>query len=85
MVADSLGTAICGSLPEVLVGENHPESFFTCEGNFEFSAQATAVALDAGAGANADYDKGVAIFTLGERGLMAEASVGGQKFNYVPY
>ena len=56
-----------------------------CRGNFEFDAQATAVALDSGAGANADYDKGVAIFTLGEKGLMAEASIGGQKFSFEPW
>ena len=54
-------------------------------GNLEFDAQATAVALDRGAGANADYDKGVAIFTLGEKGLMAEASIGGQKFSFEPW
>lgn len=51
-------------------------------GNFAFAAQATAVALTAGAGANADYDNGVLVFTLGEAGLMYEASIGGQKFSY---
>lgn len=53
-------------------------------GNFEFSAQATAVALDKGAGANADYSSGIAIFTMDEQGLMYEASVGGSKFSYTP-
>jgi len=51
-------------------------------GNFAFSAQATAVALKSGAGANAKYADGVAVFTMGESGLMYEASVGGQKFSY---
>ncbi len=51
-------------------------------GNFEFGAQASAVAVSAGASADADYDKGVAIFTHVGGGLMAEASVGGQKFTY---
>lgn len=51
-------------------------------GNFAFSAQATAVALKSGAGANAKYSDGVAVFTMGEAGLMYEASVGGQKFSY---
>ena len=51
-------------------------------GNFAFAAQATAVALTAGAGANADYDNGVLVFTMGEAGLMYEASIGGQKFSY---
>jgi lipid-binding SYLF domain-containing protein len=54
------------------------------EGNFAFSAQATAVALKSGAGANADYKDGVAVFTAGEAGLMFEASIGGQKFSFEP-
>lgn len=53
-------------------------------GHFAFDAQATAVAVKAGAGANAPYRNGVAVLTCGEAGLMAEASVGGQKFNFVP-
>jgi lipid-binding SYLF domain-containing protein len=55
------------------------------KGNFEFSAQATAVALKAGASANARYEKGVMVFTIAKGGLMYEASVGGQKFDYHPY
>ncbi|QNN24006.1 hypothetical protein HED60_17585 [Planctomycetales bacterium ZRK34] len=51
----------------------------------EFSAQASAVAAAKGAASNADYSNGVAIFTSGQQGLMFEASVGGQKFNYTPY
>ncbi len=54
------------------------------KGNFELSAQASAVAATAGAATNADYDKGVAIFTLIKGGLMYEASVGGQKFSFTP-
>lgn len=53
-------------------------------GNFAFDAQASAVALKSGAGANAKYDNGVAVFTMGEKGLMYEASIGGQKFTYTP-
>jgi lipid-binding SYLF domain-containing protein len=55
------------------------------KGNFEFSAQATAVALTAGAAANAKYDKGVMIFTVAKGGLMYQASIGGQKFSYTAY
>lgn len=51
-------------------------------GNFEMSAQATAVALTAGASAETNYDGGVAVFTIAEGGLMYEASIGGQKFKY---
>lgn len=53
-------------------------------GNFEFSAQATAVAATAGAAKTTSYEKGVAVFILAKGGLMAEASVGGQKFTYEP-
>jgi lipid-binding SYLF domain-containing protein len=53
-------------------------------GNFAFAAQASAVALKSGASANAKYTDGVAVFTMGEAGLMYEASIGGQKFSYEP-
>lgn len=53
-------------------------------GNFELSAQASAIAAAAGVAANATYRYGVAIFTLGKSGLMYEASVGGQKFSFTP-
>lgn len=53
-------------------------------GNFAFGAQVTAVAVQSGAGRNARYSDGVAVFTANERGLMAEATVGGQKFSFQP-
>ena len=52
------------------------------EGNMELSAQLSAVAAAEGASKNAKYVNGVAIFTRAESGLMAEASVGGQKFSF---
>ncbi|MBF0189104.1 MAG: hypothetical protein HQL50_14370, partial [Magnetococcales bacterium] len=53
-------------------------------GNFEFDGQISAVVVTAGAAANADYNDGVAIFTLPKGGLMLEVSVGGQKFSFDP-
>lgn len=53
-------------------------------GDFELSAQASAIAAAEGVAANARYRQGVAIFSLGQGGLMFEASVGGQKFSYEP-
>jgi len=53
-------------------------------GDLTFAAQASAVALKSGASANAKYGDNVLVFTLGETGLMVEASIGGQKFNYQP-
>lgn len=51
-------------------------------GQFEMGAQVSAVALTFGASADANYEKGVAVFTIAEGGLMYEASIGGQKFKY---
>ena len=53
-------------------------------GNFTFSAQLSAVAATAGAAKNAAYSNGVAVFTVAEGGLMAEATIGGQKFSFTP-
>ncbi len=53
-------------------------------GQLAFSAQATAVAAAVGASADADYQKGVIVFTLAQGGLMFEASIGGQKFKFIP-
>jgi lipid-binding SYLF domain-containing protein len=52
------------------------------ENKFEFSAQASAVAVTAGASANVAYKNGVMVFTQTKGGLMYEASIGGQKFDF---
>jgi lipid-binding SYLF domain-containing protein len=54
-------------------------------GEYTFSAQATAVALTAGAAAKADYKDGMAVFVMADSGLMVDASIGGQKFEFVPH
>jgi lipid-binding SYLF domain-containing protein len=51
---------------------------------FTFSAQVTGVALTKGAAAKADYKSGMAVFVVAESGLMVDASLGGQKFSFVP-
>ncbi len=51
-------------------------------GEFAFSAQATGVAATAGAAATANYSGGVAVFTIPLAGLMGEASIGGQQFDF---
>jgi lipid-binding SYLF domain-containing protein len=50
----------------------------------EFSAQTSAIAAASGASADANYREGVIVFTKGKGGLMAEASIGGQKFSFQP-
>jgi lipid-binding SYLF domain-containing protein len=51
-------------------------------GNYEFAAEASAVIADEGKSENANYSDGVMVFASPKAGLMADASVGGQKFEY---
>jgi len=53
-------------------------------GKFEMSAEVSAVAAAEGASKAAKYKRGVAVFTLAEKGLMVSASIGGQKFKFEP-
>jgi lipid-binding SYLF domain-containing protein len=53
-------------------------------GEYTFSAQATGVAATAGAAAKADYRDGMAVFITTDKGLMVDASLGGQRFTYAP-
>ncbi len=53
-------------------------------GNLKFSAQTSAVAIVPGASFDVAYDEGVAVFTRVKGGIMAEASLGGQHFSFVP-
>jgi lipid-binding SYLF domain-containing protein len=54
------------------------------ESGYAMSAQVSAVAAAEGASKNAKYVDGVMVFTKAKAGLMAEASVGGQKFKFEP-
>jgi lipid-binding SYLF domain-containing protein len=54
------------------------------DGKFVMSAEVNAVAAAQGAGATAPYQQGVAVFTMARSGLMAAATVGGQKFSFKP-
>lgn len=51
-------------------------------GNFAFSANASAVAADKGGAAAANYADGVVVFVLTSGGLMVDASLGGQNFDF---
>ena len=70
---------------EVIFFENQTELDRFKENKFEFSAQASAVAVTAGASGNVKYKDGVMIFTQTKGGLMYEASIGGQKFNFTGF
>lgn len=54
-------------------------------GNYAISAEASAIAVKSGVAENANYNDGVVIFTYPKKGLMADVSVGGQKFSYKPF
>ncbi len=67
---------------EIIFFETNVDLARFTEGKFQFAAEASAVALKSGIAANAKYKEGVAVFALPKAGLMADASVGGQKFSY---
>ena len=81
----SIGLQIGGQgFSEIIFFKDKPTLDFFKQGNYAFSAQASAVAVNMGVAAKTDYDSGVAVFTMPKGGLMAEASVGGQKFTFDP-
>lgn len=67
---------------EVVFFENKEALDRFKSGKLKFSGQASAVALKEGASVDIAYQDGVAIFTKIKGGVMAEASLGGQKFSY---
>jgi lipid-binding SYLF domain-containing protein len=69
---------------EVIAFENEDAFNRFTSNRLELTAQASAVALKSGAAAQAKYTNGVAIFTYIKGGLMAEAAVGGQRFQFKP-
>jgi lipid-binding SYLF domain-containing protein len=54
------------------------------ESKCQLSAEVNAVAAAEGAAKTAKFQQGVAVFTLPRSGLMAQATVGGQKFKFKP-
>jgi lipid-binding SYLF domain-containing protein len=52
------------------------------QNKFEWAANASAVMIKSGAAVAAKYPQGAAAFIHPTAGVMAEASVGGQKFNF---
>ncbi|MBA4276056.1 YSC84-related protein [Flavobacterium sp.] len=67
---------------EVIFFESKKELERFKNGQFEFSAQVSAVAVTAGASANIKFTEGIMVFTMQKGGLMYEASVGGQQFKF---
>ena len=81
----TFGAQIGGQVfSEVIFFENAEALTSFKSSQFTMSAQVGAVAAAEGVGQTAKYQNGVAIFTMVKTGLMAEASVGGQKFDFKP-
>jgi lipid-binding SYLF domain-containing protein len=81
----TIGLALGGqTYTEIVAFENKAALDNFRGGNVKFAGQASAVGLKAGSGANAQYRDGVHVLTVGEQGLMLEASIGGQTFTFQP-
>lgn len=85
MTQASIGAQIGGQSFSQLIVFETPESLNTFKGsNFEMGADLSAVAAAEGAAKAAKYQQGIAVFTLPKKGLMVQASIGGQKFKFEP-
>jgi len=81
----TIGAQLGGqAFSEVIFFENKDALDRFKQDRFEMTAGLSAVAAAEGASRDAKYTQGVAVFTVAKKGLMAEASVGGQKFKFTP-
>lgn len=82
----SLGLSFGGELWREIIffREKSDLDRFRSGPSYTFAAQVTGVALEEGVSAKADYKDGMAVFITSDKGLMVDASLGGQKFTYVP-
>ena len=81
----SIGAQVGGqSFAEVIFFETPTALEDFKGGNFEMSADVSAVAAAEGASKAAKYKNGVMVFALPKKGLMVQASIGGQKFKFEP-
>jgi hypothetical protein len=69
---------------ELIIFMRPSDLFAFRRGEYSLNANYSAVALKPGVAGTTDTSKGVIVFTRTTGGLMAEASVGGQKFSYSP-
>ncbi len=81
----SIGLSLGGQEFSEIVFFKDEEAFKSFKrSELEFGAQVAAVAINAGASSDANYENGVAVFTMTKGGAMVDASLGGQSFDYVP-
>ena len=85
MTQASVGASIGGQTYSELIIFRTPDAMQRFEsGQYTFTADVSAAAVKAGAGDSAKWENDVAVFINVKGGLMGDASVGGQKFNYQP-
>lgn len=72
------------ALTEIIFFETEDALNAFKQGQYKFSAEASAIALERGVAAKANYNDGVVAFIKPKKGLMADLSIGGQKFEYAP-
>jgi lipid-binding SYLF domain-containing protein len=85
MTQAAIGALIGGQTFTELLVFKTPEALLQFKnGDLSFGAHASAIALNKGAAAGTQFKDGVAIFTRSNQGLMADASLNGQKFRYTP-
>jgi lipid-binding SYLF domain-containing protein len=85
MTQASIGAQAGGqSFAEVICFESPGAVSDFKAGKFEMGADVSAVVVSQGASQSAKYKQGVAVFAMPKKGLMVQASVGGQKFKFEP-
>jgi lipid-binding SYLF domain-containing protein len=81
----SVGAQIGAQNFDELIVFKDPAAFDKFKTNeYTPAANATAVAVKSGAGAGTDFKSGTATFVLPTSGAMAEASIGGQHYEFQP-
>jgi lipid-binding SYLF domain-containing protein len=81
----SIGLQLGGQTYTEIVVFQNKDAFDRFRNNStSFTADAAAVAVKSGSSAQANFKNGVAVFTDPNGGLMANISVGGQRFTFSP-
>ncbi len=80
-----VGAQIGGEAYSEVIFFNSDEAFKKLKNNeLELTSQIAAVAVEEGKSLNTKFTDGLAVYVMPKAGLMAEVSVGGQKFEYRP-
>ena len=86
VTAATFGASVGGQSYAQLIVFRTPQALERFQtGQLTFNANASAVAVRAGAAQQAKWDDDVAVFIDPKGGFMADASIGGQKFNFTAF